>query len=98
MLDRWKGASGRLAVLTESHSTLVIVLYRKGKTGNLVVSCLGPSHICTPTFWENSNIALSVDTDKKYAGMSIFDDSLGITILADSVEVKENVGRYNSCS
>jgi hypothetical protein len=78
--------------LTKSHSTLTIVLGNEVYGKNLVISCLGPLHICGPTQWEDSRIALRptlLDSGKE--GIVVIDEGSGVRIVAESIEVRENV-------
>lgn len=92
MVERWHGHRARMAELTKSHSTLRIVVGDEIFGKNLVISCLGPLYIRGPTQWQGAVIALKpIKLDSGKQGIAVVDESNGVRVVADSVEVKENV-------
>lgn len=92
MLARWHGQRARMLSLTSSHCTLRILVEGEVDGANLLISCIGPIRICGPTNWNQSAIYLqpiSLETGDEV--IQVIDDSCGLKVIAESVEVAENV-------
>ena len=91
-LQRWHGHPARMLELTRSHATLRILVGDDPYGTNLVIACLDPQSISGPTRWENSAIVLEVaNPESDPPAILIVDEQNGLRVIAETVEVKENV-------
>ena len=98
MLGRWRGQRAIMLELTRSHASLRIILGGDDYlTTNLVIACIGPIYICGPTQWKDAAIEIQTITlDSGREGVVIQDEANGVRIVAESVEVRENVKLQNA--
>lgn len=87
MLGRWKGGYARFWSYFVTHQSLKIRIEMAGVKGNLEIRCIA-NHICGPTFWENSDVQITLEPGLGYV---IEDRAAGVRIIADSVDLAENV-------
>jgi hypothetical protein len=87
LLARWRGGRAKMWELTVSLKTLTIRIERTGVHGNLHVSCLGPSHIQGPVYWEDADIEVVPLEDGPFI---VRDVRAGLKIQTENVAVAEN--------
>lgn len=87
LLGRWRDGRAKMWELTVSLKTLTIRIERKGIGGNLHVSCLGPSHIHGPVYWDDCDIEIVPLEDGTFM---VRDVRAGLDVRTENVEVAEN--------
>src|SRR5690349_20494776 len=95
-LARWRHASAEMWELTRSLRSLLLVLQRHDRPGNLVLACSGPLRIRGPVQWENSDIAISRSAvpGDPHDGFLVVDVGADLENLCGSLQIKENVKLY----
>jgi hypothetical protein len=63
-----------------------------GHRGNLQVACLGPIYVQGPTEWTNCSLRVC----RHPKGFEITDEDAGVNIIAEGVEITENLRPLNA--
>jgi hypothetical protein len=79
--------------LTISHKTLVVLIRREDKPGNLLIACIEPVMISGPVKWMNCDLRVTTTTlpGSQETGFLVADDSVGLEIICGALEVEENL-------
>ncbi len=102
-LTRWQGVEATIRELTVSLRVLLIVLYRTPAelaSKNLCIYVPDPLWMTRPFSWSDAALRVSVVRAEhtEASGLTAYDsilqlrdEAVGFTLLADSMELKENV-------
>ncbi len=93
-LSRWNGANAELWSMQRSHRTLFVVLYRENPTReNLVLSCVDPTWITGPIYWNNCNVEVEIVEvpGTEYLSFIVKDRTAGLDVRCGGFSVREHV-------